>query len=39
MAILVMLAFVLTDSPWIFLGLTFAGFVAFSARPHPEFMR
>lgn len=39
MAILVILAFVLTNSPWIFLGLTLAGFVAFSARPHPEFMR
>lgn len=38
MAILVILAFALTESPWLFLGLTVAGFVAFSARPHPDFM-
>lgn len=38
MLILVVLAFVVTDFPWLFLGLTVAGFVAFSARPNPDHM-
>lgn len=38
MVILVVLAFVLTESPWLFLGLTVGGFVAFSARPNPDLM-
>lgn len=33
---LVALAFFLTNSPWLFLGLTIAGFVAFSTRPHSD---
>lgn len=37
--IFVVLAFILTDSPWLFLGLTVAGFVAFSARPNADLMR
>lgn len=38
MVILVVFAFVLTESPWLFLGLTVAGAVAFSMRPDPEFL-
>lgn len=34
--LLIMLAFFLTDSPWLFLGVTGAGFVACSERPHPD---
>lgn len=33
---LTVLSFFLTDSPWLFLGLSVAGFIAFSARPHPD---
>lgn len=34
--LLIILAFFLTDSPWLFLGLTVAGFVACSERPHSD---
>lgn len=34
MAVLVALAFMLTESPWLFLGLTVAGLIAFSSRPN-----
>jgi hypothetical protein len=37
MTSLVILAFVFTESPWLFLGLTVAGFIAFAAKPHPSF--
>ena len=39
MLVLVLLAFFFTNSPWLFLGLTVAGFVAFSARPNPDMLR
>lgn len=37
MVALVILAFVFTESPWLFLGLSVAGFIAFAAKPHPDF--
>ncbi len=39
MVVLVVLAFVLTESPWLFLGLTVAGFVASSVRPDRDLLR
>jgi hypothetical protein len=33
---LIVLSFFLTESPWLFLGLSVAGFIAFSARPNPD---
>jgi hypothetical protein len=33
MAVLVILAFFVTNSPWLFLGLTIAGFIACSVKP------
>lgn len=38
MAILVILAFFVTESPWLFLALTIAGFIAFSSRPNSDFL-
>lgn len=38
MIFLAILAFVFTESPWLFLGLTVAGFIAFAEKPHPSFL-
>ena len=39
MAILVALAFFITQSPWWFLGFSFIGFVMCSTKPSPELLR
>lgn len=39
MVVLVVLAFFLTKSLWLFLGLSFAGFVASSVRPDRNLLR
>ena len=35
-AVLIVLSFFMTMSPWLFLGLSIAGYIAFSGRPHPD---